>query len=121
MQLKLKHPLLGADKRPLKEAIDGESRPMTLGRALYNALAPDRADADSGRPLPDKSKYAQYLLQKRITASLETEEGTLEVTIEEANILKTAAGHYPPAVMGPVWDALEAATKPPLPDTPKKE
>lgn len=115
MQLKLKQQLAGADHRPLKESIDGESRPMTLGRALYNALSPDRADSETGRPLPDKAKYAQYLLQKRLTAALETEDGLLDVSIEEANILKTAAGQFPPTVLGPVWDALEAATKPPLP------
>lgn len=110
--LKLKTPMLGADGKQLRENVDGETRPMVLGRALYNVMSSDRSDPDSGRPLDKDNKFKQYQLQKRLAEALATDEGTLEVSIEEANLLKVASGVLlPPAVMGPVWEALENANK----------
>lgn len=112
MKLKLKTPLFGADKKQLREVIDGDTRPMVFGRALYNAMSGDRADAETGRGLDKDTKFKQYQLQKRLAEALDTEDGELDITIEEANLLKVATGTvFPPAVMGPVWDALESASK----------
>lgn len=117
MRLKLNVPLCGADGKVLKESVDGESRPMVLGRALYNAMSADRADADTGRPLDKDMKFKQYQLSKRLAEAMTTPAGELDVSIEEANLLKTATGTlFPPVVLGPVWDALEAASKSPLPE-----
>jgi hypothetical protein len=100
MKYDLTHTLVDSDGNP---ALENES-PVTVKTAFVRALLADVSP--TGAPLSPDDKLKRYQLFKKIGGS---REDTVDLTVEEAAMLKTAAGVFPALVYGQLADFIDAA------------
>ena len=105
-------PILGLDGSPLPNAV-GKAAPLTLEQIAEDALLANYADEQGAgpttRPISGDEKVKRYALALKIHDA--PNKADVALTIDEAKLLKDLIGKaYGPAVVGPAWHMLEAAS-----------
>lgn len=97
--------LSSEERAGLAAAINKVGRPkMSLKRAAVNAL---QAMFEDERNLDGAEKLKRWQLAMKVHAG-----GEVELTIDDLALIKRLVGKlYGPAVVGPVWSALEAKSE----------
>jgi hypothetical protein len=100
MKVKLNTELVGVDEKPL---IDAETKKnLTVRMMLTNAVLADVEQ--SGNPVRGDSRVKRYELWLKIKGAKDAEE--LELTPEEATLLRDAVLVFPTLIAGQVRAAL---------------
>jgi hypothetical protein len=86
------------------ERMKMNDKDLTLGAAVLEALLV----LDPQKPESGESKAKSYALAARIVNGMKVGEGEVEVSVEEAALIKQKVGDlFSPAVVGPAYEMLE--------------